>query len=134
MAISDTYSKMITEQIIQDLLESGENPYVSEITEQFETFTENNDISQPLFIANNYHIDFNEISSAAKNNNANLDIYRDLKVLYRHLLQVSNQAIVQFDRWRSESKILESRLNNLEERINSLLLFSSINNSSFSIN
>lgn len=122
--IYDTYAAILTEQIIRDLLTSGTPPSTSAITEAFEDFVADNDISQPLFIANNHRVEFKENASAAKYNLTNFEIRRDLKVLYRHLLNVSEMSITQFDRWRTEASVLEKRLNALNERITSLLLIS----------
>lgn len=122
--IRDTYVELITEQIIKDILTEGNSPTSAEILQQFTSFTEENDISRPLFVANNYHVDFGEASSASKFNNTNNNIHRDLKVLYRHLIKVSESAMANFDRWRAESNILEGRLEDLQERITSLLLLS----------
>jgi hypothetical protein len=125
MAISETYSKLILEQILLDLLLEGTPPTATEIELRFQAFIAENDLSLPLFDADNYHVEYDTPSSASKFNAANNDILRDMKVLYKHLFKVSDQAINNFDRWRAESNVLEGRLDDLGERINSLLLLSS---------
>lgn len=125
MAIRDTYSELIIEDIIKEILIEGSAPSASEITTRYEDFIEDNDISEPLFIANNYQVEYGEISSVSKYNNTNSDIQRDLKVLYRHLFKISEQCLSNFERWRTEAKMLEGRLDNLNERVASLLLLAS---------
>jgi hypothetical protein len=124
MSIEETYRELITEQIVKDLLKEGTSPSVSAITTEFNNFIEDYTLSEPLFIANDFHVEYGESSSATKFNNANNAIQRDLKVLYKHLFKVSDQAINQFSRWRAQAQVLEGRLDNLVDRINSLLLIS----------
>lgn len=125
MSIRDTYAEVVAENILREILREGESPSVSEIASRFETFTSTNDISQPLFDSTSYTVESGESSSVAKWNNMNEAIHQDLLVLYKHLFKVSGQAITNFERWRAEAKLLEGRLDDLEERINSLLLISS---------
>jgi len=125
MAISETYSELIIEEILKSLLEQGIGPSAAEIASQFESFTAANDISKPLFIANNNLAVFGEPATATMWNGNNESILRDLKVLYRHMFKVSDRTLNNFHRWRSESKLLEGRLEDLQERITSLLLISS---------
>jgi hypothetical protein len=124
MGIRDTYAELLTEGIILDILRAGDPPSVSAITEEFNSFTETYDISEPLFDANNYHVEEGEAASVSKYNQGNLDIQRDLKVLYKHLFKISEQALSGFERWRAEAGILEGRLEDLEQRIAGLLLLS----------
>jgi len=123
--IRDTYSEFITEQIIREILKEGASPSVSEINERYEDFVDDNNISKPLFEANNYHVNLGENSSITKYNSTNTDVQRDLKVAYQHLFNISDQAIINFDRWRTESKLLEGRLDDLNKRVESLLLLAS---------
>lgn len=122
MAISDTYSELVLEQILRDLLLHGESPRLSTITADFNSFVATNDLSKPLFKSANFGIEYGEESSASKNNLANNTIQQDMAVLYKHLLKVSEQSLLNFERWKSESQLLEGRIDNLVDRINSLLL------------
>lgn len=124
MAIRDTYAEILVELILREILREGEAPSSSEIASRFEAFVEANDISQPLFDALVAKVEKFETSSVAKYNATNTEIQQDLKVLFKHLFKVSDQAIQNFDRWRTESHLLEGRLDDLNERINSLLLLS----------
>jgi len=116
---------LVLENIIRDLLREGINPSISEITSRYETFIADNDTSQPLFGLADAKVVKAEASSATKYNNTNDEVLQDLVVLYRHLFKVSNQSIENFERWKTETKILEGRLDDLNERINGLLLISS---------
>lgn len=124
MAIRDTYAEIIAELILREILREGEAPSASEITSRFETFVAENDISQPLFDALTAKVEKYEVSSVSKYNTTNTTIQQDLRVLYKHLFKVSDQTIQNFERWRNESRLLEGRLDDLNERINSLLLLS----------
>lgn len=122
MSIDETYSEIITEDIIKEILSEGESPSVSEITTRYNAFVAANDITAPLFDANNYTVDFGEASSVTKYNGTNEAIHQDLRVLYRHLFKTSEQSIATFNRWRAEAQLLEGRLGGLEQRIEALLL------------
>jgi len=124
MAIRDTYAEYLTEQILRELLHEGIAPSVSNITQRFEEFTADHDINKPLFIANDQYVEEDTPSSASSWNETQSEVYRDLLILYRHLFKISDQAIVQFERWRNEAQLLEGRLSGLEDRIRTLLLIS----------
>lgn len=124
MAISETYGEIIYEKIIKDILIEGSSPTVSVINTEYDSFITDNDITKPLFISKNYKVTSGDCSSASLYNTGNSLILQDLRVLYRHLFKISDRIIETFDRWRNETKILDSRLNSLESRITSLLLIS----------
>lgn len=124
MSISTTYASLILEQIIKEILEEGTTPTVSEITERYETYLQDNDLDGPLFDYDTYSVAKGEASSAAKMASTNSSIRNDLNALYRHLLTLSEQSMINFDRWQAESSLVEKRLNQLNERVNSLLLVS----------
>lgn len=122
--ISDTYSEIILEQIIREMLLAGIAPTVGEITRRYNTFVAANDISKPLFLPASYIAVKGEPASATTYNNALLDIERDLKVLYKELFKVSSQILLDFQRERAEGKLLEGQLDTLQDRITNLLLLS----------
>ena len=122
MAIKDTYAEILTEQIIRTLLSEGIDPSPGLIQDRFEELTVNNDLSKPLFQASDFTVERSEASSASQYNSTNNLIAQDLKVAYRHMLTIANSMTENFDRWKTESALLETRLDRLQERINSLLL------------
>lgn len=124
MAIDTTYKELLIEQIIQEILLEGNAPSVSEIEERLSDFLDDFDVSLPTFKADTFKVEVDEVSSAEKFNQCNSTILRDLKVLYKHLLKISNQNTNNYHRWRTESTLLEKQLNDLEDRIESLLLIS----------
>jgi hypothetical protein len=124
MSIRDTFYEVVAEEIIQGLLDQGQIPSAAEVAARLEDFEAENDLTKPMFKAATYTVKYHEPSSVTKWNNTNHVIHRDLKVLYKHLLKVADQSINNFERWRSEASVLEGRLDNLEERITSLLLLS----------
>ena len=125
MAISETYSEILMEQMLQELLAEGEAPTFTALTNRFNTFIADLDISKPLFIAEDHHVARKDSASATDYNSVNTKIQRDLKVLYRHLLKISERTITNFERWRNETELLEGQARGLEERIKSLILLSS---------
>jgi hypothetical protein len=122
MSIEITYKELILEDIIQELLLAGTSPTVSRITSNFNTYVTDHDLTKPLFSYDDYKVGYGSTSSAALFTATNNTIYKDLKVLYRHMLQQSEQTIINFDRWRSEAWLLDGQMNSLLSRINSLLL------------
>ena len=120
--IRDTYAELIMESILREILNEGTAPTAAEITTRFDDFVAAYDISQPLFIGEDYSVEPGEVSSIAQYNGANAAILQDLKVLYRHLFSTTNQSIKGFERWKKEAEVLEERLQELEERITNLLL------------
>jgi len=121
MAIENTYIEYLTEQIIKEILEEGEVPTVFEIRNRLAAY-DTIDLSKPQFDAGDYTVAKYENSSASQMNSTNNAIQQDLVVAYKHLFKTSDQILDRFERWRSEADLLENRLNNLQERICSLLL------------
>lgn len=124
MSIETTYQELLLEIIIRSILSEGSSPSISEITKQFNAYISTHDLSLPVFDSSNYKVDYLSTSSASKFTSCNADIYQDLKVLYRHLCTLSEQNTINFDRWRAESKLLETQLQDLNSRLSSLLLIS----------
>jgi hypothetical protein len=124
MAIYDTYATLIAPSIVKSILDDGLIPTAGEFASRFATFADANDMSQPLFKATDYSVDWKEASSVTKWNNCNAAVRQDLDVLYKHLLVVSDQSIQNFSRWRLEASLLEKRLDVLTERLSTLLLVS----------
>ena len=124
MSIDTTYKELILEEIIRDLLIAGTSPSVSRITSNFNTYIKDNDLTEPLFNYDDSKVGFGSTSSATGFTDTNNTIYKDLKVLYKHMLKLSEQTIINFDRWRAEAWLLDGQLNSLLSRVNSLLLIS----------
>lgn len=123
MSINDTYLELILIKIINDLLVEGEIPTSSKIESVIDEYLTEYDFSKPLFKYDTTNIvSYNEVSSVLKQNNTYSTIKQDLLVLFKHLLQTTDQVILNFDRWREEAKLLESKLSTLEQRIDNLLL------------
>lgn len=124
MSISSTYTELLMEKILKDLLSEGTIPTVSEITSQLDAFLADNDLTRPLFSADSFKVTTGEASSKTKYNNMSAVIQRDLKVLFTHLLKVSDKSINYFERWKAEARLLERQLNTVSDRISNLLLLS----------
>ena len=124
MAIKDTASEIVLENIIKDLISHGESPTTTKITNTFNSFAAAHDLSAPLFSSNEYRVLRGESSSVAKYNGANNTIRQDLLTLYRDLFYSTDQALFNFERWRNEASLLEGQLDKLTQRITNLLLLS----------
>lgn len=130
--IRDTYASLILEQIIRDLLSEGTVPTFSRIESEFDLYTNANDISKPLFLSKNAKAISGISSSASLFNQSNKLILQDLKVLYSHLLKITDVSVSTFDRWKTECDLLESRIKNLQERIQNLLFLAEDSDGYFS--
>lgn len=122
MSTSDTYINLILNDIIDELLQDGEIPSVARIESVIDEYTSEYDLTKPVFKYDDYSIEYGETSSASKQNETYSTIKQDLTVLFKHLLSTTDQIILNFDRWREESQLLENQLSALEQRIDNLLL------------
>lgn len=121
MAISDVYGTQILEDIIRSYLERGEVPTIDEITEEFNAFVAQNDISAPLFDSTEFVVERSEASSATKALNTNNSIKQDFDVLLKAMYQTAQRSTQLFTRWETKADKLENRIVGLEARISRLL-------------
>ena len=121
MAISDVYGTHVLEQIIRTHLEKGEVPTVEEITEEFNTFVQANDINAPLFTNAEHTVVRNESSSAGKANRTNTAIKQDIDILIHSMYQTAKRSTQLFDRWTTKADKLENRAVDLEAKMSRLL-------------
>ena len=121
MSIADTYSDLILEQIIRDILDEGITLSVAEIDSRYKAFVNGRDLSEPLFDVNQSEVIPAEKFSASKYNETNLEIARDLTVLYKELLSITDDSIKSFDRWRTETLSMQAQIRGLDTRISNLL-------------
>lgn len=122
MAIYDTYVKLLAPSIVESMLRDRVTPTAGEFNRRLTALTEANDLTKPLFNAEDYTVEWRETSSVTKWNDANALIQQDLDVLYKHLMVISDQSMQNFSRWRLEASLLEKRLDELSERLITLLL------------
>ncbi len=122
MSIAKVQSEQILEKIIKDMLISGVNPTSDEIQLAFDEFTADIVLGEPQFEADDYKVVRKEQSSASKFNRQNKSIEADLLVGYKAMLEITDQAVLNFSRWNVKAEGLESRLIELENRIDNLLL------------
>ena len=122
MPISDVAAEYILNRILVEILLSGQTPSITTITDTYNTFITGRDLSQPLFSTSDFTVTSKEPASASLYNSMNQSIQQDLVVLFRHLFRTSDQAMINFERWKTECKFLEGQLDSLTDRIQNLLL------------
>ncbi len=122
MGIAKTQSEQILEKIIKDMLISGTNPTIEEIEQAFDELTEDEVLGEPFFEADDFVVARKEQSSALKFNNQNTTIHGDLVTAYKTMLEITDKSVLGFTRWNAKTEGLESRLIDLENRIDNLLL------------
>ena len=122
MSIDSTYRKILTETYLIDELKKGEIPSAEDIADKIKTLIADLDLTAPLFKADTFKAEEDGQSSASLYNQAQADIFRDLRALYKEMLELSETSIGAYERWRVESDTLEKRLEELEDRIQNLLL------------
>ncbi len=120
MAISETYSELILEDVIREILDSGEALSVTEIQARYDARVADLDLSEPQFSPDDTKVEPLEYSSATKWNLATTKISQDLRVAYSELFKLTDGSTTNLDRWRTETAILESELKKLEARITDL--------------
>jgi hypothetical protein len=120
MSTEIKYGEFILESIIKEILYSGQSPTIESIDSAYNAFVADKDLTQPLFNNALANVVQEENVSAAKINNTNFEIWRDLKIAYDTMFDTTNKSIVAFDRWRSESLALEAKLKSLDTRITDL--------------
>jgi len=121
MTIAEIRADEVLEKIIRSYLETGQVPTIEEISAQFNTFINTNDLNLPRFDFNTYAVTRNEESSATKFNNTTNTIKEDLDTVFRALFVSTDKAVKLFDRWESKADRLENRISDLEGRIARLL-------------
>jgi hypothetical protein len=121
MAISDIYSELLLEQMISNMIQSGQIPDILSIASQFETLTANLNLSIPQFVSSTYYVTDGEHASATKYDNTFTAIAQDLRVLYKESLAISTKAVNDYERWQTEVMILEKNLLDLQTDITNLL-------------
>lgn len=131
MSIADTYSDLILEQVIKNILDDGIVLSIAEIDSRYKAFVNNRDLSAPLFDEGQAEVIPAEKFSAAKYNETNLEIARDLTVLYKELLAITDDSIKSFDRWRTETLSMQAQIRALDTRITNLLRTQIEQNSNF---
>ncbi len=121
MPISTVTGEIILEDVIKKILDEGLPLDFSLIEERYNQIVQGVDLSLPQFNLDNAKVTPLEISSASKWNTTNNQLSQDLHVVYRDLFEITNRSIDVFDRWRTETVILESKLKSLDIRISDLL-------------
>ncbi len=122
MPIDTTYRKILTETFLVDELKKGEIPSAEDITDKIESLIADLDLTKPMFLADTYKVEEEDQSSASQFNQAQRDIQRDLRALYKDMIELTEVSTRSYERWSVESAALEKRLEELEDRIQNLLL------------
>lgn len=121
MAIDTTYREILIEEYIASKLRLGIIPSAEEIETQITAYSEL-DLTEPQFDPDTYHTEPKENASASKFNSGFASIRSDVRALYKEMLGLSKTSSEAYERWGLESKVLEKRLIDLQDRIDNLLL------------
>lgn len=113
-------AELILENIIKNYLIRGIVPTIEDITREFNDALEGVDLS--LTDLNSFLLEENEISSAIKFNTNQKQIRDDLNVIFKSLRSLSAKSVRLFEKWDTQTKALEHRLDALNNRMDSLLL------------
>lgn len=124
MSIATTVANLIMEEVIRDLLKTGTRPTLAAVSEAFATATNGLDLSQPRFLPDTYKVTSSEVSSATKFNSTKMAIWKDLVALYADLYNNTELSVGLLDRWRTEFFSIGRRLEDLDNRVEALLLLS----------
>lgn len=122
MTVSKIYKEVVIQDIIKSLLFDEIIPTPAAVEAQLEEHEESHDFSEPLHTSAQANVEFGENSSATKYNTTTSNISKDLTVLYRSLLDISNQSSKRYDRWRAKALAIEARIKLLADKISNLLL------------
>jgi hypothetical protein len=122
MAISDTVSEIVLNEILLDILLAGEVPSLTVISKRYNAYIAAHNPSLPRFSSIDWHVEPKDSSSASFFNSTNQTIQKDLIAIFRYLFQTSDKALVNFQKWRSEVQLLDTKIDALTSRITNLLL------------
>lgn len=122
MSIDKTYNELLIEDFLKKKIEAGEFSTIIKLRHELLSYFESLDLSIPQFNAENHKVQYQEESSANKLNNTFKTIHTDLRVLYKEMQNLGDTATITYERYRLEAEALERRLENLENRIENLLL------------
>ena len=122
MAISDTVSEIVLGEILLKILLSGEVPSITLITQRYDEYIAAHDLSLPRFSSIDWHVASKDPSSALFYNDTRIAIQKDLIAVFQYLFKTSDKALVNFEKWRGEVQLLDTKIDSLTSRITNLLL------------
>lgn len=122
MSIETTYTKLLIENYVKEQLAKGILLSAIDIENEIVSLVEDSDLSIPQFLASSYLVQDGEESSVSKHTNTFSTIKQDLRVLYKEMIALTKTSINSLERWDLESKSLEKKLIDLENRIDNLLI------------
>jgi hypothetical protein len=122
MAIENIYREVLIDNFVRNKLNQGEVISALETEEKLNDIIDTTDLSQPQFLAENFHVSPKVSSSATDFKNTFLAMQQDLRILYKEMIRLSKVSGSAFERWRLEASNIEKKLIDLEDRIENLLL------------
>lgn len=122
MSIESTYRALIIDEYIKDQLSRGVSINAEDVELALTELVEDLDLSIPQFIAEDYHVESLEESSASKHIATFSQIKQDLRALFKEMLRLTTVSRDSFERWKLEALAIEKQLIDLEDRIENLLL------------
>lgn len=120
MSVHETYTEVIMQNVIQDLVKQGTALTAGAVVDEFTSRIDGHKLSEPWFEAS--AISKNQIFSSSSFNNKLATIQQDLDVSFKHLLQQAANSNAAYLRWTKESNRLSAQLKDLQNRLDTLLL------------
>lgn len=122
MSIASTAQDIYLARFLKDTLQSGRIPSFREVSLAIKEFKESSSFDQPSFLATNFQVHSREPSSAEKNRQMILAALNDFSVLYQELKSLADLSLSQHERWSMDFQAIENTIQDLESRVNNLLL------------
>lgn len=123
MSLQEVYKEKILEEELREFLEDGTIPTADQLLEAYEErVADHADLTRPFVLDGEYTVEENEESSVMKYNGFLDRVQDDLQALYTTTFDLTQEGTASFERWRIELDSLNKKVQNLQRRIESLLL------------
>jgi hypothetical protein len=124
MSLEATYKTILLEKYLKEKLQQGDNVSAIDLIQAAESLNNSKDFTQPQFATSDHEVENEEEASASKINKTFEALTEDLEVVYKEVVQLSDNAISLYERYKTESNGIKKELIDIEEEIENLLLLS----------
>jgi hypothetical protein len=123
MSLETSYKEFILEQILLEYLKDGIIPTVDQLATDLATYQKTHlDLSLPKSKYINFSVERGSYSSASTINSLVDTVSNDIIVSTKEIYNLADKNNQYYQRWQYELDRLSSRVNRLEDRVDSLLL------------